>query len=217
MMHLDMRGKQCPIPVIETKQALEAAGPGNVAEVLVDNEIAVQNLRKLAERKGYRFEAKKEAEREYRARLIWESTDQVISGSEETEISAPEAQNPEAQQACSPDGRRKGLVAVLSSEAMGEGSEELGRLLMKGFIYALSQQEILPETVLLYNGGAKLSCEGAETLEDLKNLEALGVEILTCGTCLNYYGLTEKLAVGSVTNMYEIAERQMAASVIVKP
>ena len=106
---------------------------------------------------------------------------------------------------------------MLSSEAMGEGSEELGRLLMKGFIYALSQQEILPETVLLYNGGAKLSCEGAETLEDLKNLEALGVEILTCGTCLNYYGLTEKLSVGSVTNMYEIAERQMAASVIVKP
>ena len=141
----------------------------------------------------------------------------MISGSEETEISAPEAQNPEAQQACSPDGRRKGLVAVLSSETMGEGSEELGRLLMKGFIYALSQQEILPETVLLYNGGAKLSCEGAETLEDLKNLEALGVEILTCGTCLNYYGLTEKLSVGSVTNMYEIAERQMAASVIVKP
>ncbi len=206
MMHLDMRGKQCPIPVIETKHAMEAAGPGAEAKVLVDNEIAVQNLGKLAKKKGYRFEAKKEAEREYSVLLVWEDGSVQPQAEEETQA-----------EECSVDARRRGTVVVLSSETMGEGSPELGAVLMKGFVYALAQQEVLPETVLLYNGGAKLSCEGAQTVEDLKSLEAQGVEILTCGTCLNYYGLTEHLAVGSVTNMYEIAQRMTEAGLLVKP
>ena len=87
---------------------------------------------------------------------------------------------------------------------MGEGDEELGRILMKGFIFALTQQEHLPSAILFYNGGARLTCEDSASLEDLKNLASLGVEILTCGTCLNHYGLTDKLAVGDVTNMYVI-------------
>ena len=93
----------------------------------------------------------------------------------------------------------------------------LGTLLMKGFIYALTQQDVLPETILLYNGGAFLSCEGSDNLEDLKTLEAQGVEILTCGTCLNHYGIGDRLRVGSVTNMYEIAERMTGAAVLIRP
>ena len=100
---------------------------------------------------------------------------------------------------------------------MGTGSEELGRILMKGFVYALTQLEELPETVLLYNGGARLSAEGSSSLEDLKTLEAQGVEILTCGTCLNFYELTEKLSVGSVTNMYEITEKMAGARLVIRP
>lgn len=100
---------------------------------------------------------------------------------------------------------------------MGGGNEELGRLLMKGFVYALTQLDELPETVLIYNGGAKLSVEGSQSLEDLKTLEAQGVEVLTCGTCLNYYGLTDQLRVGSVTNMYEIVEKMAGARVVVRP
>ena len=106
---------------------------------------------------------------------------------------------------------------MLSSDQMGGGNEELGRILMKGFVYALTQLEELPETVLLYNGGAKLSVEGSQSLEDLKNLEAQGVEILTCGTCLNFYELADKLKVGSVTNMYEIAERMSGARLVIRP
>lgn len=206
MMQLDMRGKQCPIPVIETKHAMEAAGPGAEARILVDNEIAVQNLGKLAKRKGYRFEARKEGDREYSVQLFWE--DGSVQQQAEEDVASKE---------CAADVRRRGTVVVLSSETMGEGSTELGAILMKGFVYALAQQEVLPETVLLYNGGAKLSCEGAETVEDLKSLEAQGVEILTCGTCLNYYGLSDHLAVGSVTNMYEIAQRMTLAGLLVKP
>jgi len=88
---------------------------------------------------------------------------------------------------------------------------------MKGFVFALSKQENPPATILLYNGGAKLSCEGSESLEDLKNLENRGATIFTCGTCLNFYGLGEKLSVGSVTNMYDIAERLTHAALIIRP
>lgn len=88
---------------------------------------------------------------------------------------------------------------------------------MKAFIFALTKQDTYPDTILLYNGGAYLSCEGSDSLEDLKFLEAQGVKIATCGTCLNFYGLTDSLAVGSVTNMYDIVETMGKATKIIKP
>ena len=88
---------------------------------------------------------------------------------------------------------------------------------MKAFIFSLSQQESLPKAMVFYNGGVKLTVEGSEALTDLKSLEAQGVEIVSCGTCLDFYGVKEKLAVGSVTNMYDIVERMETASSIVKP
>ena len=88
---------------------------------------------------------------------------------------------------------------------------------MKGFLYAVSQLPELPGTILFYNGGAHLTVEGSDSLEDLRNMEAQGVEILTCGTCLNFYGLTEKLAVGGVTNMYAIVEKLAGASKVIRP
>ena len=100
---------------------------------------------------------------------------------------------------------------------MGKGDPELGRILMKGFIYTLSEMEKLPKTILFYNEGVKLVIDGAESLQDLKSLEKRGVEILACGTCLNFYGVTEKLSVGSVTNMYTIIERQLNATKVIKP
>ena len=106
---------------------------------------------------------------------------------------------------------------AVDSETMGRGSDELGKLLMKSFLFAVSQLPRLPRTVLFYNGGAKLTVEGSESLEDLRNMEAQGVEILTCGTCLNFYGLAEKLAVGGVTNMYAIVEALANAGKVIKP
>ena len=88
---------------------------------------------------------------------------------------------------------------------------------MKGFLYALSQQETLPKTILFYNGGAHLTAQGSESLEDLRSMEAQGVQILTCGTCLDYYGLKDKLAVGGVTNMYSIVEILSGAAHVIKP
>ena len=94
---------------------------------------------------------------------------------------------------------------------------ELGKVLMKGFLFAVTQLDELPKTMLFYNGGATLTTEGSDSLEDLKSLEAQGVTIKTCGTCLNYYGLTEKLCVGEVTNMYDIVETMAKASKVIKP
>ena len=185
MRKVDARGDACPLPVVKAKKAIaELNGAGEV-EVLVDNEIAVQNLTKMAQQKGYRSAAEKLAEREYRVLFT---------------VGEPAAEEEEAP-ACAPDARTD-TVVVLASDKMGEGAEELGKTLLKAFIFSLTQQDKLPKTILLYNGGAHLTCEGSPMLDDLKALEAEGVEILTCGTCLNFYGLTEKLAVGSVTNMW---------------
>ncbi len=224
-MRLDERGKQCPLPVVETRKALEAAGPGETIEVVVDNEIAVQNLRKMADHKGLEFRSEKTGEREFTA---WVRAAEggtaaaALAGQVAGEPGAAAAQASGRSDgcpapACCPPAADGGIVAVISSNCMGQGDDTLGKLLMKGFIYALSQQEQLPRTVLLYNGGAFLSCEGSDSVEDLRELEAQGVEILTCGTCLNHYGLEGKLQVGGVTNMYEIAERMTGARLLVRP
>ena len=100
---------------------------------------------------------------------------------------------------------------------MSLGDEKLGKILMKGFIYAVSKQEKLPEVIIFYHQGAKLTTNDSDSIQDLKEMEAEGVEILTCGTCLDYYGLTEKLAVGSITNMYDIVEHLMSDVKIIRP
>ena len=196
-------GEQCPIPVVKATRALrEMTGPGTL-EVHVDNEIAVQNLTRMAA--GHKLPARSEkvGEKEF-----------VVS----MEVAEPLGEAPveEPPMSCAPDARGN-LVVAVDSAVMGRGSDELGKVLMKGFLFAVSQLPELPKTMLFYNGGAHLTCQGSESLEDLKGLEAQGVEILTCGTCLNHYGLTEELAVGSVTNMYAIVEKLAGAGKVVKP
>ena len=193
-------GDVCPVPLVKAKNAIaELAGSGKV-EVLVDNEIAVQNLEKMAQQKGYGFLVKEK--KEYHVEFT---------------VSETEPAETEEKTVCLVPAAKKTKLVVLSAEHMGEGAEELGKILMKSFLYALTQQDELPDTILCYNGGAKLTCEGSESLEDLKDLAARGVEILTCGTCLNFYGITEKLQVGSVTNMYDIVERMSSADRVIKP
>ncbi|MDE7261747.1 MAG: sulfurtransferase-like selenium metabolism protein YedF [Oscillospiraceae bacterium] len=199
-------GEQCPIPVVKATKALQGmTGPG-VIEVLVDNEIAVQNLTRLGASQGCAVQAEKRGEGAYAVRILVKA----VPAGNGAPADAPE------DVPCAPDARG-GLVAAIGSGCMGQGDDELGALLMKGFLFALSQLPELPRTVLFYNGGARLTVEGSASLEDLKTLEAQGVEILTCGTCLNFYGLTGKLAVGGVTNMYTIVEKLAGASRVIRP
>ena len=200
---IDCKGMACPLPVVNAKKAAEELGAGDVLTVLVDNEIAVQNLTRFAEHKGFTVSAEKKAEKEYAVIM-------TVAGS-------AHASDPQEEIACVMDTRRKGMLVVLSGNVMGTGDPKLGTSLMKAFVFALTKQDQLPDTILCYNTGAYLTCEGADTLEDLKLLESEGVTILTCGTWLDFYGLKEKLAVGGVTNMYDIVERMESAAQIIKP
>ena len=173
---VDAMGDQCPIPVIKTKKALKEITETTLVEVHVDNEIAVQNLSKMAKQKNLEYKCEKLEEQHYIIKINAEAEGVSI------QQKAPAENDKEI---CYPD-RKSNTVVVLSSNQMGNGSEELGQILMKGFIFALTELDELPSTVLLYNSGVKLSTEGSNSIEDLKTLQAQGVEILSCGTCLNY-------------------------------
>ena len=201
-------GDQCPIPVIKTKKALSEVTEPSMVEVSVDNEIAVQNLSKMAKQKNLEYTCEKIADQHYVIKIKADGQG-VEKQPEATQVE-------EVGEVCYPD-RKTNTVVVLSSDKMGDGSDELGKILMKGFIFALTELDELPNTILLYNAGVKLSTEGSNSIDDLKTLQAQGVEILNCGTCLNYYELTEKLEVGEVTNMYFILEKMTQANKIIRP
>lgn len=170
-------------------------------EVLVDNEIAVQNVTKMAASAGGSVSSEKLGDKEFKVVI-------QMNGAVENKVDEEETFMPDT---------RSNTVVVVSSDRMGSGNDELGKVLIKGFIFAVTQLDTLPKAILFYNGGATLTAEGSDSLEDLKSLEAQGVEIMTCGTCLDYYGLKEKLAVGTVTNMYSIVETMASAGKILSP
>lgn len=201
MITVNAIGDVCPLPVVKTINAIKTLQGADTVETFVDNETAVENLKRLGQTKGYTVSVEKQDEKRYRVLI---QVSENAAAPEEVPVSCPV-----------PSGRNK--VVVISADHMGEGDEKLGKTLIKGFIFALGQLEELPKTILFYNGGAHLSCEGSDSLADLKSLEERGVEILTCGTCLNFYGLTEKLSVGGVTNMYSIVEKMAGADLIIKP
>lgn len=201
MITVNAMGDNCPIPVIKTKKAMQEVSGPEVIEVLVDNEIAVQNVTKMAASSGANVSSEKLRDKEFKVKIVMEGAVETADNEEVT---------------CTPD-KRDNTVVVVASDRMGEGNDALGKVLIKGFLFAVSQLDTLPKKILFYNGGATLTCEGSDSLEDLKTMEAQGVEILTCGTCLDYYGLKEKLAVGSVTNMYSIVESMAGASNIIRP
>lgn len=205
MITVNAMGDNCPIPVVKTLNAIKELNGPDVIETLVDNEIAVQNLTRMANQKGHAVKSEKLGVKEFKVTITV------------GEISANQDADTDNVVCVLPRTGKKNTVVVISSKAMGHGGDELGTALMKGFLYALSQQEELPNTILFYNGGASITCQGSVSLEDLKSMEAQGVEILTCGTCLNFYGMTEQLAVGSVTNMYTIVEKMNGADLIIKP
>ena len=212
MLTIDARGEACPIPVVRTLKALAAlAGPGSV-ETLVDNQIAVQNLTRMGEGKGCAVTSERLGEKEWRV---------TVTASAALAVSDAEAESATCEVPATgvvpAAPARKNVVVAITSECMGTGDDVLGRKLMGSFVYSLTQLEELPACVLLYNGGAHLSCEGSAALEDLRGLAGAGVEILTCGTCLDHYGIADTLAVGEVTNMYVIAQRLTGASLVVRP
>ena len=207
MNTLDEKGKACPIPVIETRKALDQAPAGTRLEVVVDNATAVRNLAKFAAQQTWGFEYGEQNPGNFH--VVLTKTAPNDTGTNPAAKTLP-AGFPQPS-------RTRRVVVAVSSASMGEGDERLGATLLKGFLYALTEQDTRPSTMVFYNGGAHLTVEDSESLPDLQKLESEGVEILTCGTCLNHYGIVDRLAVGAVTNMYTIAELLLSADSVVRP
>jgi len=197
MIEINVLGKPCPVPVIEAKKALAEQNDG-VVIIKVDNIVAVENLRKMANGYGYSFLYSEVSKNSYDVTI---STDGKRPLSNETNESNGTKKPEELY----------GLTVVISRNTMGAGAEELGKILLKGFIYSLTELTTPPKHVIFLNSGAYLTSADANTVDDLNTLEQKGTEILTCGTCVNYYGLQDKLAVGTITDMYGITERMAAA------
>lgn len=204
MKQVNAIGDVCPLPVIKTKKALGEMPSGQL-EVLVDNEIAVRNIEKYIHSTGCGFQFSKQGE--HYVIHIEKGEDQQRP---EVPVSASEGKPYNTDVF-------GGTVVVIASEKMGRGDDELGGILMKGFVFALTQLDILPDTVLLYNSGARLSIQGSTSLDDLIALEKAGVKVKTCGTCLNHFGITDQLGVGEVTNMYSIVEEMQHAGRTLRP
>ena len=199
METIDAKGQACPMPVVRAKKALSEMGEG-MLEVLVDNKTAMHNLENLGKSLKIATQSEERGEAEFAVTFTKDAADAQTEDCGCGELV--------------PAGDK---VVVLSSDVMGSGDDELGATLMKAFVFALTQQDELPATILAYNGGVKLTVEGSPVLDDLKKLAEAGVEIMSCGTCLNHYGISDKLAVGEVTNMYVIVEKQLNARVVVRP
>ena len=231
-MFIDAKGKPCPQPVILAMRALGGLKDGDTLQVQVDNEAAVENLKRMAQKNGAAVQVKADGAN-WTVEIVpadsvagagggTGSADAAQAGQSAEEqtgqsalAQAGQSAEEQARQICAMPARGPVVVAVGSAE-MGNGEPRLGRILMKSFLYSLTQLEELPQTVLFFNGGVRMTTEGSESIEDLKALESQGVEILSCGTCLDFYGLKDKLLVGGITNMYVIAQTMAGAGNVVK-
>ncbi len=232
MKTIDMRGKPCPIPVIEAKKLL-AQSDTEALTILVDNVVAVQNLEKMAGGYALAFSFVEHAKDFYEV-LVSKSEDSLplpLSGTASAATSATLAptatatstadaaaaavatQGSSALSAASASS--EGVTVIIGKDTMGMGAEELGKILIKGFIYSLSELPCAPKHLIFFNSGVHLAAEGANTLDDLKKLSEKGTEILSCGTCLNFYELQDKLAIGTVTDMYGITQRITTARSVI--
>lgn len=189
-IEIDARGLDCPKPVINTKKELDKIENG-IVTIKVDNYIAKENILKLA--KSLNCEAK-----------ITKDEKDLI----EIEIKKGESDIIEKKQ----DSALEDRCIFISSDKMGTGNDELGEVLIKGYIYTLTEAKPYPKYMVFVNSGVKLTTENEATIENLKILEKAGVEVLSCGTCLDYYNLKENLQVGSVTNMYTIVDIMNSSS-----
>ncbi len=182
---IDNRGLNCPEPVIRTKKALDDMTAGSLIS-LVDNEIAKENVLRLAKSLGL------DANVNEKDKLFY------------IEISKGPGATPEPMEQSSQTDHH--LTMLVQTDEFGQGDAELGRVLMKSFFHALNENDELPREIWFVNSGVRLTCQGSAVLERLQALEKQGVQIFSCGTCLDFYGLNDQLAIGEVTNMFSIVE-----------
>jgi selenium metabolism protein YedF len=188
---INCKGLKCPQPVINTKKYFDSIKEGQ-ATIIVDNEVSKNNVSKFAESNGFKSEVQEK-----------DGLYHIVITKEDC--------------SCKPmDFNEKKLTIVVTNDKLGLGDDKLGITLMKSYFYALSESDILPSDLLFLNAGVNLTTEDSDCLDSIKKLKERGVNVLSCGTCLDFYNLKEKLAIGEITNMYTIIEKMNSADKTIK-
>jgi len=196
-MVVDCRGLACPIPVLKTKEALEKIEEGTIT-VIVDNKASKENVKRFAQKVGCSVEVEEKDGLYYLT---------ITKGKGQTEVQGEQKG----------EKREKEVTVLVASSYVGE-EEELGKILMKGFLKTFINASPKPTKLILINAGVKLACQGSdpEILEALKELQESGTEIICCGTCLEYYGLLDKLQVGAPSNAYDVVQALTNSDLVVR-
>jgi selenium metabolism protein YedF len=196
MRLVDARGLPCPKPVLLTKEAIAESREGDVVNVLVDNKAACENVVRFAKSQGAEVSSKKESEELYSIEIIVPYKNKVAAEAKAETDSCSLVRN---------------VVVLIASDTVGRPDEKLGTVLMGSFLDTLASVGNRPSTVIFMNAGVKLACQGSPHIEKLKRLSDLGVRLLVCGTCLDYFHLKDKIEVGTVSNMFTICETLASA------
>ena len=197
MVEINCRGLACPSPVINTKKALDKIDSGTVTTI-VDNVISRDNVTMFAKNSGYTVAVEQQGT-EYHITITKGEPSQVAPATAPVILSSEQNKQ----------------VYFISSDNMGRGSDELGKILMRGFIFTLTETKPIPYALIFVNAGVKLTTDESTVLEHLHTLQNNGSVIISCGTCLDYFGLKDKLVVGRISNMYDIVEYLSSASKVI--
>jgi len=197
MKEIDARGLACPAPVLQTKAALQKDKPDRL-RVVVDNAAAQQNVQRFLESQGFQTS------------LEQYGADYLVIG---TGGSEPGKQ---LQAAAKPQSEVNKMIMVMcATDRIGFGDDELGRALMVNFLRTLKEMGSELWRLVFVNNGVKLTIDGSEVLDDLRQYENIGLKILVCGTCLNHFNLLEKKRVGETTNMLDIVTAMQLADKVI--
>jgi len=200
MKILDVKGKPCPMPLIETKKALKDLNSDETLKIIIDNETSVKNVMHFLNDNKIPVRQSGEAGI---FELLVSKTDENLEEVDETAY-------------CSP-GTEKGssYVVLLAKNRLGEGSDELGEALAGAMINTLKSMDTLPGKIIIINSGVDLVVKGSLVIKDLKELEQAGVDIIVCGACLDYFGKMNDLEVGRVSNMFDILDSMLKADKVI--
>ncbi|MCL2140261.1 MAG: sulfurtransferase-like selenium metabolism protein YedF [Dehalococcoidia bacterium] len=198
VIEIDCRKQNCPMPVVNTKKAIEQSG-GDKLVVIVEGIVSRDNVRRYVQSQGHKVEIEDKGGGIFNMNVT------------------PDPEKIKKEATSGNDGPiTSGVVVFITTNKLGEGDERLGSILMKAFLNTLHDSEPKPEKVIFINSGVRLSTEGSEMLDSLAALTEDGVQIISCGTCLTYYDIIDKLKFGIVGNMYDVVNALLEASKIIK-
>lgn len=204
MKIVDTRGMACPAPLIATRRALTDTKENQTFKIVIDNKISFSNISRYLNDNGIAYSSL-ESDGIWTITVTRNSNDMPVSGTNEnSDIIVPHF-------------LKGDFIMVFTSDKLGEGDDKLGHILAENFIRAVKDLDSLPKKMVFYNKGVLLGIDSSPVIDHLREIEKMGVELLFCSTCINFYSLEEKIRVGTISNMYEIAQAMASAGKVIKP